>query len=260
MEKLIKVINEKKGIVQITTLNERWYSKQMPDTKTGLPTFKYYPSVTWICGYYPKGIGFYKWLADKGWDEATAIKEAAGGKGSKVHTGCQLLDEGKEIKIDDKIVNPRTGQPEELTLEEWNCLVSYSDWHKEAKPVVLASEVTVFGENEAGTMDKILRLDKQIWIIDLKTSQHIWEEHNMQLSAYSHCDVPYKDYGVTDTEWKNRKLAILQLGYRLNKKSFKFTPIEDKYDLYRSVAYKTWLNENPDSKPKERDYPLTIKL
>src|SRR3990172_10646192 len=110
MEKIIKVI--KGNVMQITTLGERWYARQSEDKKTGLPIFKYYPSVTWICGYYPKGIPFYKWLADKGWDEAEAIKNAAGDKGSKVHSACQLLDTGIEININDKIINPKTNQPE----------------------------------------------------------------------------------------------------------------------------------------------------
>ena len=56
MKKEIKVIDKKKGIVQITTLSERWYSRQVIDTKTGLPIFEYLPSSSYIAGYYPKGI------------------------------------------------------------------------------------------------------------------------------------------------------------------------------------------------------------
>jgi hypothetical protein len=81
MQKHIRVVDEKKRIVQVTTTDERWYVRESADEKTGLPSYKYVPSVTWIAGHYPKGVGFYKWLADKGWNEAEAIKTAAGGKG-----------------------------------------------------------------------------------------------------------------------------------------------------------------------------------
>ena len=50
----IRKVNEEKGVVQITTTDERWYEKD------GV----FVPSVTWIAGHYPKGVQFYKWLAD----------------------------------------------------------------------------------------------------------------------------------------------------------------------------------------------------
>jgi hypothetical protein len=34
---------------------------------------------------YPKGIEYFKWLAEHGWDEAEQIKREAGTKGDKVH-------------------------------------------------------------------------------------------------------------------------------------------------------------------------------
>ena len=60
MKKEIIDIDNKKKIIRITTLNERWYAKSVGEKKTGLPTYKFYPSSTWVAGYYPKGIGFYK--------------------------------------------------------------------------------------------------------------------------------------------------------------------------------------------------------
>jgi hypothetical protein len=68
------------------------------------------PSVTWISGFWPKGIGFYKWLADKGWDEAEAAKQAAGDKNEKsltyaleklkeVHDKCVEIDAERAERI-----------------------------------------------------------------------------------------------------------------------------------------------------------------
>jgi hypothetical protein len=72
MKKVIREVDAKRGIVQVTIANERWYVKEERDPKTDLPVLKYVPSVTWITGHYPKGVEFYKWFASKGWDESQA--------------------------------------------------------------------------------------------------------------------------------------------------------------------------------------------
>ena len=260
MLKEIKKI--KRGVTRITSLNERWYAKVSVNKKTGTRELVYYPSSTWIAGYYPKGEYFYKWLAGKGWSEVEAVKQAAADKGSRVHWACQELDEGKAIKITDKYLNPSTRQKEELSKEEVDCLISYRDFLDETKPLLLAQEITSFGDVYAGTADKIFATEsgkhRQIWIVDLKTSQSIWPEHELQISSYSHMQFDYKKMGISDKEWKSRKLAILQIGYKKNRKRYKFTEVQDKYHLFRKVAYKIWKNENPDVKPRERDYPDVI--
>lgn len=257
MLKEIKKI--KKGVVRITSLNERWYAKVSVNEKTGIPEYAYYPSSTWVSGYYPKGEYFYKWLAGKGWSEVEAVKQAAADKGSRVHYACYDLDNGKEIKITDAYINPSTKQKEELSKEEVDCLLSYRDFLDEVKPQLLAQEITSFGEFYAGTADKIFGVGnpRQIWIIDLKTSQSIWPEHELQISSYSHMQIDYKKLGISEKEWQKRKLAILQIGYKKNKKRYKFTEVQDKFHLFRN-AYKIWKNENSDGKPKERDYPAVI--
>lgn len=261
MKKEIRIISKEKGIIQITSLDERFYAKPSEDEITGLPIYKYYPSSTWISGYYPKGIAFYKWLADKGWDEAESLKISAGERGSKVHQACEILESGEEMKMDVKLKNTTTQEPEEVNVDEWQAIVSYQKWFNETKPEVSAVELTVFNEKHeyAGTIDRIYRINGQIWVVDLKTSKAIWEEQVLQLSSYSNADVDYEALKITDEEWKNRKNAILQIGYRLNKNGYKFTEQENKFDLFLT-ARKIWANENPDSKPKQIELPLVIKL
>lgn len=245
----------KKGVMRITSLNERWYRKSVKNN--GKTDYVYYPSSTWVSGYYPKGQYFYKWLAGKGWNEAEAIKQSAADKGSRVHWACEAIDLGKEIKITDKFKNPSTGKQEELSKDEVDCIISYRDFLDETKPVLLGQEITSFGDVYAGTLDKIFRIGKEIWIVDLKTSQSIWPEHELQISSYSHMQIDYKKLGISDTEWQKRKLAILQIGYKKNRKGYKFTEVQDKYHVFKN-AYKIWKNENPDTKPKERDYPSVV--
>jgi len=86
------------------------------------------PSVTWIAGHYPKGLAFYRWLADRGWDEAQAIKAAAGDKGNKVHNAITAILNGEEVRIDSKFAGNDSKQPEELTFEEVGCIKSFLEW------------------------------------------------------------------------------------------------------------------------------------
>lgn len=240
------------GVIQITTLDERWYSKEIDK---GVYAFN--PSVSWIAGHYPKGVGFYKWLADKGWDEAEALKSAAGERGSKVHKACESLLLGNPVKMDDKVAGSE-GEPSELTVQEYECLMAFRDWwedfNTEHKVELMTTEQTLWvdakeGEKYgyAGTTDIELLVDDEPWIVDIKTSKQIWVEHELQQSAYKHA------------KENNPKIGIIQIGYPLNKRGWKFTELEDKFDLFLH-AKAIWEHENPDTKPKQKDYPAELKL
>jgi len=264
MQKVIRDVDEKRGIVQVTVSDERWYLKPSVDQETKLPVYKAVPSSTWIAGYYPKGIAFYKWLAEHGWDEAEAIKNAAAERGSKVHKAIESILRGEEVRMDSKFVNPRTGQEEELTIEECDAILSFVDWKKEVNPKSICWEVTVFSDkhNYAGTVDYICEINGELWVIDFKTSQHIWASHELQVSSYGQV-IRTGEHDITaiptpkDAYYKAPKMAILQLGYRLNKRKFKFTEIEDKFHLFLA-AQTMWANENTGKEPSKKDYPIVL--
>lgn len=246
MKKEIREVRE--GVLRITTSDDRWYAIESKNPETGLPEYRYLPSVSWIAGFYPKSLGFYKWLANTGWDESQAIKEAAGNKGSRVHKAIEDLTKGEEVKIDDKYTDAEE-EMAELTAEEYEAILSFVEWYKANNPKILHTEHTVINESEgyAGTIDLICEIEGQVWIIDLKTSQSIWPEYEIQISAYKHA-----------TE-HDAKLAILQIGYKRNKNAYKFTEVEDKWDLFLA-AKKIWANETAGQKPSQKDYPLSLKL
>src|SRR3954447_18131496 len=102
MKKIIKEVDEKRGIVQVTIADERPYMKSVQNEETKLPEFKSVPSVTWIASHYPKGIGYYKWLGEHGWDESQALMREAGDKGSILHEAISKILAGAEVRIDSK--------------------------------------------------------------------------------------------------------------------------------------------------------------
>lgn len=236
-----RVVDEKRGIVQVTLEDERWY----------LVSDAYFPSVTWICHYYPKGKGFETWLAKNGVDEAEAIKQAAADKGSKVHHACIDVANGVKVSFDSKYLNNSTGQMEELSAEEYACVISFYDWAIENKVKFLKQDFVVFNKEVgyAGTVDFTCQIGDKFYLVDIKTSQSVYPSHEIQVAAYIHADEAFKSYTG----------AILQLGYKKNKKSYKFTELENKFDLFLATK-RIFENECENKKPFQRDYPLSIQL
>lgn len=266
MKKEIRTVTD--GVVQVTTADERWYGREGMNKETGLPEIQWVPSVSWIAGHYPKGTPFYRWLAEKGWDEAEAIKSAAGDKGSRVHHAIVDLLDGGTVSMDAKYA--AGDEPaQELSLEEYNCLMAFGDFWTTCEPVTIAREQTVFNEahNYAGTLDWVGMLRKPPkglsegpWLLDWKTGQHVWPEHELQVSAYDHAYLPAGSPILPGAVTRPRySLGILQVGYRRNKAGWKLTPVEDKFDLFLA-AQKIWAYECEGVAPLRRDYPLSVTL
>lgn len=250
MKREIREVDHERGILKITTQDERFYGRQV------MGMWDFVPSVTWIADFFPKGVGFYKWLATKGWSEAEEIKAAAGDKGSKVHQAISLLLAGGKVSFEDSFENPRSLEQEELNPTEYECLMSFVEWFDAFKPQVIAFDYTVWNERYryAGTIDLKCRLNidnyKHPYIVDFKTSLDIWPPHELQVSAYKHAEPDHKQI----------RTAILQVGYRRNKsKKWKFTPINDKFQLFLA-ARKIWAHECENVKPLQKDYPLELSL
>lgn len=263
MKKILKEVDEKRGIVQITISDERFYTRSQLNPLTNLPEFKFVPSVTWIAGHYPKGIGYYKWLGEHGWDESQALMREAGDKGSKVHDAISMILAGLEVRIDTKIINKTTGKEEELQFEEVECIKAFCDWRaslESFEPIVW--DLTVFSDQHgyAGSIDLIARVNGELYIIDFKTSQQVWVSHEMQVSAYRMAI----ENGENEVLYKGKQLdvsglktAILQIGYQRNKARFKWTEIADCFPLFMH-AKAIWQREAGDQSPRKVDLPIVL--
>ena len=265
MKKEFRVVQN--GTVQVTTVDERWYTRQGTNPQTGLPEVQFIPSVTWIAGHYPKGIGFYKWLADKGWDESQALKVAAGDKGSRVHRAILDLIDGQTVPMDAKYQGSDEVE-QELSLEEYDCLRSFTDWWAVCRPKTLARELTVFNDEVgyAGTLDWVGMLNRPPkglspgpWLLDWKTSKDVWPEHEIQVSAYAHSDGLTLLRQVADGKVLPWHLGILQVGYRRNNAGWKLTEVQDQFPLFLA-AKQIWAKECAGVSPAQKDYPLSLTL
>ncbi len=238
-----RVVDKERGIVQITCSDERWYEVQEKNKPS-----RFLPSVTWICGYYPKGIGFMKWLSEHGWDEAEAVKQAAGEKGSRVHRAISDILMGKEVKIDAQYADNDGNEPKELSSQEYEAIMSFANWLNEIQPEVMAVDYTLVNEkdNYAGTIDMKLKIGGEVWIVDIKTSKDVYPSHELQVSAYM------------AAEKECQKIAILQVGYPRNKNKYKFTEIEPQFNLFKA-AQAIWAKETEGQHPLQKDFPMALK-
>jgi len=204
-----------------------------------------YPSVTWILEYYPKGKALINWLAAN--PNSKEIMEAAGEHGSNVHKA-----------IEDFLI-PEHDLPDGLNLteQEYISFKLFRDWYnklrEEHKVEVISNELYVVNEQDkyGGTIDLILKIDDQIWIIDFKTNNHVHITHRLQLAAYKHALILTNlvgdsiGYGViaynTGKQREKYKTAILHISDKLEEA--KFIEVEDYYDIFLAVRT-IWEFEN----------------
>jgi hypothetical protein len=265
MNKEIRRVDPERGILQITTTDERWYAREVFNENTGLPEIQFRPSVTWIAAHYPKGKGYEIWLKRNG-DESDVIASLAADSGYKEHRAIALLNDGETVTFDTAVENA-DGEFENLSTEEYAGVMSYVQWWEDEGHEtyeILEYESTVWPDagacatkygmsseyfNYAGTLDLLVlrRSDGARGVIDVKRSKDIWMPHEMQVCAYK--QARGADFA-----------AILQINYRRNKiKKYKFTEIRDCFDLFIATQ-KIWARETEGIKPLQRDYPLSLKL
>jgi hypothetical protein len=243
LKKEIIDVDKARGIFRVTTADERWYSRPSKNPSTGLPEYEFVPSCTWIASHYPKGLAFYKWLAEHGWDESEALKQAAADRGSKIHLAIADLVAGKTILPDSQYLGS------ELTVDEYSAVITFRDWFESVRPEVLGSEYIVWNDEHgyAGTVDLKLMIKGQVWIVDVKTGQNVWPEYELQLSSYRHADT------------QCQRTGIIQVGYRRAKSGVKFTEIDDKFNLFLA-AKEIWKNETAGQHPLQREYPMSVTI
>lgn len=268
MKREVRTIRD--GMLQITLEDDRWYVRTLETGET-----VYLPSVTWISKYTPVTEGLLRWYAREGWEGAMEQMGAAGDRGTKVHAAVSLLIDGEEVSHDTRFIVDGTDEPQELTRQEWEAVLSFVDWWQYADVKhVYFREKTVWTDRYAGTLDLLcycenpqkpprareLAAQPGINLIDFKTSKDIYPSHLAQIAAYA-AALP----GIPADQFKNGEtispinLAILQLGYSRNSRGWKYTPVADRLDLFEA-AYTFWKDENEGAKPPSYTLPLKVKL
>jgi len=257
---------------QINFLDERFYHAGQDENGKD----KYYPSVTHILNLYPKGAAFTQWLKDVG-QSATLIADRAKEAGSKVHNGIEQILNGLPVSWGDS--------GENYSLEEWQGLNRYMDFHKvtQVEPMLIEGNVYSHKYRYAGTSDLICKIGEETWLIDHKFGNAIYPTYFMQLIAYKvaaeemNPNLKIDRVGVLHLKAKTRtakadvEKGIYQgVGWQLVDPMHN-SSVKEQAKLHKADPYEVvWENfvrimgiyyyETPDPKPKNMVLPSILTL
>jgi len=162
-----------KTFTQVTTNDSRFYEDGE----------KTYPSVTFVLSYYPKGRYFEEWLKKVG-SNADFIAKKAAAEGTIVHELAEQYLKGDKIEL----INQYTHSPQ-YDLKVWKMFLSFVDFWETSGAELLETEVFLYSDTlkVAGTCDLVCKIDGEVWVIDLKTSNHLQTTYDIQSALYTRC-------------------------------------------------------------------------
>jgi hypothetical protein len=251
----------KKSVNRIAQLNEDGKQVNFQDQRFYKKGDNHYPSVTTILQCYPKGKYFENWLKDVGWTADIIAKKSAD-EGTQVHTAIEKYLEGEKIIwIDDKGISL-------YSLDVWKMVLKFHEFWTNYKPELLGSEIHLISDKYkiAGTTDLVVRINGEIWLLDLKTSKQIHTTHDLQISAYAKCwnetfEEKIQRVGII---WlKSSKHGIDKSGTKIQGKGWElYEPersIDENFEIFNKV-YDIFRIENPTFKPYSESYPVQVQL
>jgi hypothetical protein len=225
----------------------------------------YAPSCTTYLSCYPKGPEYYEWLKKYG-KESDDIRDAQGYKGNNVHKMCEMYDKGEEVSI------LRLDASMQYTMAEWSHFEKYVEFSKKYRPIVYSNEQTLISKkyNVGLTLDRIMGVGGSNILIDIKTSNYLWDHMWLQLAA---CRKVYEHEMRDDLEKVNiHRVGILWLAAKTRTDGKKdamqgkgwqlvlrdVDEEEKDWELFQHVQA-LWNAQNKDVKPRNITYQLSHK-
>lgn len=220
----------------------------------------FYPSVTTILDAYPKSYAFYEWLKKMG-EDADEVRDEAGRKGSQVHQLCEDYDTGLECSMVDEFGNAKYKQI------EWAMFERYVEFREKFPFELVANELHYISPSFgfAGTLDRVFRVEGKLMLVDIKTSNalhnHFWLQQAAYKAMWDEVNTEKIDqikilWLGAKTRTEGTKKAVQGIGWQLKDPEY---GTEHYWQVFQSV-YKTWQEENRDSKPRNTSYQLKHKL
>lgn len=234
----------------------------LPDSRYYKRNGEYYPSITYVLSYYPKGKHFEDWLKKVGYSSEYIVTKAAN-QGTEVHQLCEDYLNNKEVNFLNQYGHPQ------YDIEVWQMFLRFVEFWEIYKPTLIETEVHLFSDElkVAGTCDLVCEIEidgkKELWIIDLKTSNQLQLSYELQTAVYGKC---YQEcfnktpdrYGILWLKSNKRKLDIKKMygkGWELSES--KRTQNEN-LDIFLTVK-KLFDLENPTHKPYFTQFKTKVK-
>ena len=239
-----------KNFTQITTNDSRFYEDGE----------KTYPSVTYVLQYFPKGKYFEEWLKKVGHSADYLAKKAAD-EGTIVHNLAERYLLGEEIKL------MQGGKPQ-YDLKVWKMFLRFVDFWETSGAELLETEVFLYSDTlkVAGTCDIVCKIDDEIWVLDIKTSNNLQTTYDLQSAIYARCfeecyEAKVDRVGILWLKSKSR--GEDKAGKRMKGKNWEVyespRSIDENLQIFSHVRALFDL-ENPILKPLSEKYRTTAKM
>jgi hypothetical protein len=250
----------KKSYDRVLQISEDHQQITLPDSRYYQRNGEYYPSITHVLSCYPKGKHFEDWLKQVGYASEYIVKKAAE-EGTQVHNLCEDYLKGEECSFLNSYGNP--SYPPHV----WQMFLNFVDFWETYKPTLIETEVHLFSDNlkVAGTCDLIIELNDKLWLLDIKTSNHLQTTYDLQTAVYGQC---YKECFNKDVDhygilWlKSAKRGPDKSNKKIQGKGWEIVESsrtqEENLNIFNNVKNIFDL-ENPNPKPKIDTLKTIIK-
>jgi hypothetical protein len=248
VKRLVEIDTESK---RVSILDNRYY------TRNG----NYYPSVTSILQYMPKGKFFENWLKDVG-HNADIIARKAADEGTQVHDAIERYLQGEKISL----INEEGYS--KYSLEVWKMILKFHEFWTTYKPTLIESEVHLFSDIYiyAGTCDLVLEINGQKWLLDIKTSNSLHVSQDLQLSAYAQAwnELYEEKIDRIGILWmKSSKRGEDKKGEKIQGKGWEIHEPEKSIDENLKIfgyIHELYKLEHPAPKPTSEQFPTEIQI
>ena len=223
------------------------------------------PSVTTILEAWPKGHQYEQWLKKHG-EDADDIRDEAGRRGSTVHNLTETLDYGGTVSMMDADGNPK------YKMLEWAMLERYVDFRKTHAPDIRHIELNLASSwlGYAGTLDRLMVIDGDLWLVDIKTSAAVHDNYHLQTAAYLNLCVDLKVLTLEEATrtrrgilWLNAKTRTYGKGDAIQGPGWQMVESprswEEDSDLFEAMIG-VWHITHKNDKPKNIQYNLKHQL
>jgi hypothetical protein len=148
-------------------------SEQFKDETGYIIQDAWYPRVTSIVSIKAKPALYHFYGELKNFAEGERIKQLSADEGTMVHEAAEKILIGEKPAIDPKIAPAITALSK--FLEQTKIKVD---------PEWVEKRIVHFSERYAGTIDSLAVIDGKLGVLDIKTSQAIYRDYNLQTAAY----------------------------------------------------------------------------
>jgi len=253
MSKIIKSPNKR-----VLEISDDCQMITMPDSRYYRRNGSYYPSITYVLQYYPKGMYFENWLKQVGYASEHIVKKSQQ-EGTQVHEMIEEWLNGEELNF----LNAQ-GYPQ-YKPDVWQMFLRFVEWWETYNPTLLETEVHLFSDKYkvAGTCDLICEINGELWVIDFKTSNHLHTTYDLQTAIYGKC---YEEcfgkkpdrYGILWLKSSKRKLNVEKMtgkGWEIYESS---RTQEENIDIFLTVK-KLFDLENPSHSPVFTEFRTKVE-